>query len=73
MNFSYHNIITVKFILGTWTSVATMCKSRGAGVGVVNGVLFAVGGHSESEYLNSVEVYLPSADVWTFVSNMHNY
>lgn len=58
-------------ILGTWTSVKSMHTSRfGAGVGVLNDVLYAVGGCNESKNLKCVEVYIPSADTWSFVSSM---
>lgn len=43
----------------------------GPGVGVLNGVLYVVGGQFRSKVLNSVEVYIPSAGVWTYVSSMH--
>lgn len=43
----------------------------GPGVGVLNGVLYVVGGHFGSTILNSVEVYIPNTDVWTYVSSMH--
>lgn len=49
-----------------------MLKYRyGPGVGVLNGVLYVVGGQFGSKVLNSVEVYIPSAGVWTYVSSMH--
>lgn len=56
----------------TWTPVAEMCVRRsGAGVGVLDGVLYAVGGHDGPEVRNSVEAYRPSAGVWTSVADMH--
>jgi hypothetical protein len=39
-----------------WTEVASMFKRRcGVGVGVLNNLLYAVGGHDGVSYLNSVE------------------
>ncbi|VEL27441.1 unnamed protein product [Protopolystoma xenopodis] len=41
---------------GQWRFVAPMNRRRcGVGVGVVNGLLYAVGGHDGTSYLNSVE------------------
>lgn len=45
-------------------------RRSGAGVGVLDGVLYAVGGHDGPEVRNSVEAYRPSAGVWTSVSDM---
>lgn len=56
----------------TWTPVAEMCVRRsGAGVGVLDGVMYAVGGHDGPEVRNSVEAYRPSTGVWTTVADMH--
>lgn len=56
----------------TWTPVAEMCVRRsGAGVGVLDGVMYAVGGHDGPEVRNSVEAYRPSAGVWTSIADMH--
>jgi hypothetical protein len=39
-----------------WRAVAPMSKRRcGVGVGVLNNLLYAVGGHDGVSYLNSVE------------------
>ncbi|VDD82029.1 unnamed protein product [Mesocestoides corti] len=67
-----------------WTLVAPMNKQRcGVGVGVVNDLLYAVGGHDGQSYLNSdgvtclnlVERYDPVINKWTkvrFSSNKYN-
>ncbi|XP_029341301.1 kelch-like protein 2 [Acyrthosiphon pisum] len=57
--------------LEAWTPVAEMsvCR-RGAGVGVLNGLMYAVGGHSGHKYLKSVEVYRSSDGVWSSVADM---
>lgn len=56
----------------TWTPVAEMCVRRsGAGVGVLDGVMYAVGGHDGPEVRNNVEAYRPSTGVWTSVADMH--
>jgi len=43
------------------------------GVGVLDDVLYAVGGYDESinEYYNIVEAYRSSTGVWTSIPNMH--
>ncbi len=48
-----------------WKLVAPMSKRRcGVGVVMLGGLLYAIGGHDGSSYLNSVERYDPSADQW---------
>jgi N-acetylneuraminic acid mutarotase len=50
---------------GTWSTKAPMPTPRyGHGVGVVNGIVYAVGGYSTS-YLNTVEAYDPSTNTWS--------
>jgi len=50
---------------------------RGAGVGVLDGVLYAVGGMGDCyafrkfNCLSSVEAYRPSTGAWTPIANMH--
>jgi len=59
-------------ITDTWTPVADMFEYRkDAGVAVLDGVMYAVGGSFENDDLNSVEVYRPSTNVWTLVAPMH--
>lgn len=41
------------------------------GVGTLDGVLYAVGGHDGSLTLKSVEAYRPSTGVWESVADMH--
>lgn len=56
----------------TWTQVAEMAVHRwGVGAGVLDDVLYAVGGYDGQHYLNSVEAYRPSTGVWTSVPDMH--
>lgn len=50
-----------------------MCLSLGryqAGVCAMNGQVFAVGGCDAWNCLNSVEVYDPETDEWSFASEM---
>lgn len=55
----------------TWTAVAEMSARRsGAGVGVVNNILYAVGGHDGPLVRKSVEAYNPETNSWTQVSEM---
>jgi len=54
-----------------WRPVANMCVPRsGAGVGVLYGELYAVGGDNGSNILSSVEKYKPSRGVWTTVASI---
>jgi len=48
----------------------SVCRS-GVGVGVIDGVLYAIGGHDGLNYLSSVEAYRPSTGVWTSITDMH--
>ena len=45
-------------------------KRSSAGVGVLNGLLYAVGGFDGS-YMKDVECYNPDLDQWTYVSEMN--
>src|SRR6266550_4610560 len=55
-----------------WISSAPMPTAReGAGVAVVNSVLYAVGGYNTSNgYLASVETFDPASNSWTTVTSM---
>lgn len=44
---------------------------QGVGVGVIDSVLYAVGGHSGFKYLKSVEVYNPTVGVWSLIPEMN--
>lgn len=41
------------------------------GVGVLNGIMYAVGGHNGAVDFNFVEAYNPSTNTWTLLSNMN--
>lgn len=57
--------------LDTWTLVEEMSVPRqSVGVGVLNGIIYAVGGYSGS-YLKSVEAFNPSTGFWTAIADMH--
>lgn len=54
--------------LGTWVAKAPMLTARyGMGIGVVNGILYAIGGIGEfgKGPLATVEAYDPTTDTWT--------
>ena len=54
-----------------WTPVADMaCRRSGAGVGVLNGFLYAIGGHDGPMVRRSVERYDPLTKAWTSVADM---
>lgn len=61
--------------LDTWSPVAEMSVCRaGVGVGVLDGVMYAVGGYNNNykqNSLKSVEVYRPCSRVWSFIADMH--
>ena len=42
-----------------------------AGVGVLEGLLYAVGGHDGPLVRKSVEVFNPETNLWTQVADMH--
>ena len=48
-----------------------MCFLCISGVGVLEGLLYAVGGHDGPLVRNSVEVYNPDTNSWCRVANMH--
>ena len=41
------------------------------GVGVLDGVLYAVGGHDGPLVRKSVECYCPASNIWTPIADMH--
>ncbi len=53
-------------LAGAWATKAAMPTARGLslGVGVVNGILYAVGGNDGATVLNAVEAYDPLAGTW---------
>ena len=56
-----------------WKFVAEMSARRsGAAVGILNGFLYAVGGHDGPIVRQSVERYNPASDSWTTVADMNN-
>lgn len=55
----------------SWMPVAEMSARRsGAGVGVLDGLLYAVGGHDGPLVRKSVECYNPETNSWTPVADM---
>jgi len=58
--------------LDKWTVVPEMsvCRSD-LSVGVLDNVIYAVGGQNQQGYLNSVEAYKLSDGFWTSVADMH--
>jgi kelch-like protein 2/3 len=47
------------------------CRRSGAGVGVLDNQLYAVGGHDGPLVRKSVEVYCPEQNKWRLVADMH--
>lgn len=55
--------------MNTWTKVAEMNARRsGAGVGVVDNVLYAIGGHDGPLVRKSCEKYNVETDTWTMIA-----
>ena len=57
----------------TWRTIAPMSTRRSSvGVGVLNGLIYAVGGYdgNSRHCLASVEVYNPETDTWAPVMDM---
>lgn len=46
-------------------------RRSAVGVGVLDGVVYAVGGYDGLEVHCSVEAYKPSIGVWTSIADMH--
>lgn len=58
--------------IDTWTPVEEMSVSRqGVGVGVLNGIMYAVGGYNGDTDLKSVEIFKPNDGVWCPIADMH--
>src|SRR5262249_28659903 len=56
---------------GTWSAKAAMPTPRyEVGAGVINGILYAVGGHNASTALNTVEAYDPTTNTWSTKASM---
>jgi energy-converting hydrogenase Eha subunit A len=56
---------------GTWATKTSMPTARtGLGTGVVNGVIYAVGGYNGGNYLGTVEAYDTATDTWTTKASM---
>ena len=55
-----------------WSPVVAMnCRRSGAGVCVVNGKLYVIGGFDGSTYLKSVEWMDTESGQWRVAANMH--
>ena len=52
------------------TLFAAMPTARNPAVGVVNGIVYAVGGWGASNYLATVEAYDPATNTWTTKASM---
>ena len=55
----------------TWTLVEELSVCRnGVGIGVLDGVMYAVGGSNGSKFLKSNEAYRPSDGFWYSIADM---
>lgn len=61
--------------IDTWTLVAELSVGRASvGIGILDGVIFAVGGFCNGDVgasCKSVETYATSTGVWNSVADMH--
>lgn len=58
-------------ITNEWTTITPMSQPRtGLSVAVLNGLLYAVGGHDGSGYLGLVQCYHPVTNSWLNVKTM---
>ena len=55
----------------SFNTVAIISQFAYSGVGVLDGLLYAVGGHDGPLVRKSVERYNPETDSWTQVAEMH--
>eukprot|EP00929_Paragymnodinium_shiwhaense_P014211 TRINITY_DN122104_c0_g1_i1.p1 TRINITY_DN122104_c0_g1~~TRINITY_DN122104_c0_g1_i1.p1 ORF type:complete len:458 (-),score=103.15 TRINITY_DN122104_c0_g1_i1:72-1445(-) len=50
---------------GNWEPCAPLTQARvGAVAGVLRGTIFVCGGHNGTQFLNTVDVYVPTGDLW---------
>lgn len=55
----------------TWATTTSMVEHRSSvGVGVLDGLLYAVGGYNGQTTVNTVERFNPRTEEWTMVSEM---
>jgi len=59
-------------VLDTWTpdSEMSVCRSD-VSIGVMDGVMYAVGGFDGTVFLKSVEVYSLGDKCWSMITDMH--
>ena len=58
--------------LDKWSSVAEMSSRRyNLGVGILDGIMYAIGGTNGSISLKSVEAYNPSIGVWSSIADLN--
>lgn len=56
-------------VLDTWRPVSEMSVCRnGVDVGVMDGVMYAIGGYDGTVHIKSLEVHRPSDGVWYSVA-----
>lgn len=60
----FPNIVAVLAAEDSWTTLIPMPTPRSAGLAVVDGKIYAIGGFNGSNYLNTTEMYDPKTDTW---------
>ncbi len=67
----YNTVYEYDIVTNTWRARANMNTARyGLSAAVVNGRIYAIGGHGASGIVTSVEEYDPAANKWTLKANM---
>jgi len=58
--------------IGAWKLVAEMSKGRSdVSIGVLEGIIYGIGGYNELGYCKSVEAHKPSDGFWTVMAGLH--
>ncbi|XP_070564376.1 kelch-like ECH-associated protein 1 [Ptychodera flava] len=71
-NMDSNSVDSYDAVTNTWKSLQPMNFPRNrVGVGVIDGLLYAVGGSQGCHHHNTVERYSPPQDKWTQVASMH--
>ncbi len=56
---------------GTWETISSTQTSRnGVGLAILDGTLYAVGGHDGQRFQNTVEVFDPRVNRWKTISSL---
>ena len=71
LSFTISTISLVNASEDSWTTLKPMPTPRNAGVAVVDGKIYAIGGWFNGSYLSTNEMYDPETDTWTTKTSMN--